>query len=435
MLVKNKILLLCQTLFIFFTAVMAEGLIYADVLPIQTLKTKQGIEVWLIEDHTSPIVSLSLSFEKPFLSSPYTPNASLFTQAINSGAGILTPLEMEHFSNETPARWGLQTGISKNYLLLKTTKGGLKPTLELWARLIKDPQFEKTDFQFLKSKALAGFIQDEENLGFLANMKLLETIFPKASFDIDFDKAKKELFALSPQDLKQQIASNFLYTRPKVVVVGDTTKMEITELLDSTFGTLKLNSFSETPPFTPVWQQTEIFIHKDIPQSIITFAQPGINPTHKDYPKFLLLQNILSVRFYDELRTKRGYIYSISFDESHYKKVDVLRGTFSCECKQTQRVLRFVRSEWERLKDFGITQAELTLAKRALKQSKILNLTSTEAVASEYAEALDYNLGPDSANALLADTEKVNLDEMNEFVHDVLKPSKLIFVLLSRDSK
>jgi predicted Zn-dependent peptidase len=137
----------------------------------------------------------------------------------------------------------------------------------------------------------------------------------------------------------------------------------------------------------------------------------------------------------DELREKRGLVYYIQFDESHYKNADLLRGSFSCECLKASNVIKFIRSEWDRLKDFGITQKELTQAKLSFKKSHILNLTSTDAVADIYATFQTFNLGPDAARVLLEKTEKVTLEEMNKFIEQVLKPELLTFVLVGPQSK
>lgn len=421
-----KIYAFFQTLFIAFTLI--SGTMRADVLPIQSFKTSKGIEVWLVEDHTSPVVSIYLSFDKKNPSSPYSPISLLLRDGLKNGAGLLNPLEFQRFSNETPTKVGVATGISRNNLLLKTTKEGLLATLKLWSELVSDPQFEKANLNFLKQKTLTYLTQSKEDIDALNFLKLLETLFPTHTFAFDYAKAKKGIENTTAEMLNVEVKENFLTNKPKIVVVGDTDKKEITKILDSTFGSLKTKSASPKN-LKPHWVSKDVLIKKKVPQSIVNFAQPGVAPNHKDYPKFILLLNVLSGRFFDELRTKRGYIYSISFDESHYNGVDILRGGFACECKLSKKVLKFIKSEWERLRDFGISQAELTSAKRGFRRGKVLSLTSTEAVAREYIDALDSKLDPEAAESLIADTEKVTLEEMNQFMQDTLKPEALISVL------
>ena len=133
---------------------------------------------------------------------------------------------------------------------------------------------------------------------------------------------------------------------------------------------------------------------------------------------------------FDEPREKRGLIYDIQGFSMHLPETDVLLGNFSCDCANTTKIAKFIRSEWERLKDFGITQRELTSAKLSFKRAQILTLTSTEAVAEQYSDPLIFNLGPKAAKTHLEQTEKVGLDEMNNFVQDFLKPALLSFVLI-----
>ncbi|OJW49144.1 MAG: hypothetical protein BGO67_11325 [Alphaproteobacteria bacterium 41-28] len=408
----------------------------ADVLPIQSFKTPSGLEVWLVEDNTSPVISLVFKFDRAKLRSPFKPETSLFHSAILTGAGILSPLEMDRFSKETPAWASLEIGISQTTLTLKTTKDGLASSLKVWARLIGDPQFQKADLSYSKTRAISSVAYYKEDLELSSSIKLLQTIFPDSSFKIDLDKTSQIIESLTAEDMKKETITNFLSSKPKIVVVGDVNKKELIELLEATFGALDLHLPSSPPnSLNPRWSNKEILIERDVPQSVVAFAQPGVNPLSKDYPKFLLLQYVLYQRLYDELREKRGLIYSIQFNAGHYKNVDLLQGIFACECTNAPKVAKFIRSEWERLKDFGITQTELSSAKLAFKRDKILTLTSTKRVAKEYADPLSFNLSPDKARTLLETAEKVTLGEINLFTEEVLQPKSLTLVIIGRSSK
>ncbi len=421
-------------LLLFFSLKIATA--NTEVLPIQPFKTSSGLEVWFVEDHTSPIVSLVLTFDKANIESPFQPLPLLFQKAVSSGAGLLSPLEMDRFSKETPAWFRLEIGTSRTSLTLKTTKDGLASTLKLWSNLMSDPRFQKANLDHSKAQALKAISNTQENLEDIAFFKLLQTIFPNNSFEIDFEKASEIIKSLTAADLEKETVNEFLASKPKIVVVGDTSKQKLTALLDSTFGALPLKSpTSPPPPLALHWSQKEVFMKKDIPQSFVTFGQPGINPQSKDYPKYLLLQYVLYERMFDELREKRGLIYSIYFTENHYREVDLLVGYFSCECSNAKRIAKFIRTEWEKLKDFGITQRELSAAKLSFKRNKILSLTSPEAVAVEYANFLVLKLGHQAAKSLLESTEKITLQEMNEFTQNILKPESLTFVLVGSSLK
>jgi zinc protease len=353
--------------------------------------------------------------------------------AVSHGAGVLPSSAMDRFTKETPS-WGEEhSGLAKNKLVIKTTKNGLKASLELWSTLIKDPQFQKANLAHSKTQTVTTIAHYKENLELIAYIHLIDTILPELLISADFDKISQSIEALTAQDLEKENTQQFLSTKPKIVVVGNVTKKELIDLLDRTFGALPLHSLPSSPPsLHPQWAAKEVIIEKDIPESVVTFGQPGIHPQSKDYAQYILLQNVLHGRFFEELREKRGLIYSIHFEGHHYNTIDLLTGYFSCECAQAPHVVKFIRSEWERLKDFGITQKELSNAKLSFKRSKVLSLTSTEAVAQEYANPQAFNLGPHAAMTLLENTEKVTLEEINLFVQKLLDPKSLTFVLIGK---
>lgn len=408
----------------------------ADILPIQSFKTPLGIDVWLVEDHTSPIVTLILTFDKITVSSPRNPSCLLLQNAIMAGAGVLPPLGMDRFSKEAPSLSHLTMGFAKNQLRLKTTKHGLKENLALWARLVSNPQFQKADLTYSKNQAKATTSFYNENLENLAFLNLIKLIFPDLAVDTDFSHMPQIIETLKAQDLEKENLNQFLHTKPKIVVVGDVNKQKLTEILDPTFGALQLQPVSTAKNvLRPQWKGKEVLIEKDIPQTVIALGQPGISPKSKEYPIYLLLQDVLSTRMFDELREKRGLIYSIQFFENHYHNVDLLTGIFSCECSQAKHVIKFIRSEWERLKDFGITQKELTDSKLSFKNAHILNLTGTQEVAEEYADPQILGLAPNAAIDLLERAEKLNLKEINQFISETLKPELLTFVLIGPSLK
>jgi zinc protease len=415
-----------------FLALLGVSFVKADVLPIQSLKTPKGLEVWLVEDHTSSVVSLVITFEKSKLESPFTPSALLLQQSLSDGAGLMTPLKMNRFRKETPSLGRMSIGMSKAIIEIKTTKEGLANSLKMWSQLIGAPQFQKAELGHSKTQAETMVSHLKEDLESTAFLNLLKQVFPQnSSLPGDFDKISKIIPTMTPEDLDKEQAHQFLTAQPKIVVVGNVDKSELTALLDTTFGALPLQPLASPVQFSPPqWLGKDIFIEKDVPQSLIAFGQPGVHPLSQEYPLYLLLQNVLSARLMDELREKRGLIYYMRFQENHYKNADLLIGSFSCEPLRATKVIKFIRSEWERLKDYGITQKELTQAKLSFKKSHILNLTSTDAVADIYSDFQVFNLGTDTARILLEKTEKITLEEINKFTEQVLKPELLTFVLV-----
>ena len=197
---------------------LGTSFVKADILPIQSFKTPTGLEVWLVEDKTSPIVSLVITFEKSKLESPFTPSALLLQQSLSDGSGIMTPLKMNRFRKETPSLGVVNIGMSKAIIAIKTTKEGLADSLKMWSQLITAPQFQKTELGNSKTQAETTVSHLKEDLDSIVFLNLLKEVFPHiSSLPGDFDKIAKIIPTITPEDLDKELAHQFLTAKPKIV--------------------------------------------------------------------------------------------------------------------------------------------------------------------------------------------------------------------------
>ena len=291
-------------LFSLILFIWGAAIAHADVLPIQSFKTPKGLEVWLVEDKSSPIVSLVITFSQTEMHSPLEPISILLGAAINDGSGIMTPLELEREANSLPFKGSIYMGITKDSLHLKTTKTGLPATLKLWSRLVGSPQFHEKGLERSRVQANSTVSFLDENLSDIAYFNLLHAVFKDPLFQLALDKAPKIINSLPSSDLKKRASLHFLQKRPHIVAVGNTTQKELSTLLDSTFGALPLVSASSSSSPKPHWKANTIFLTRDVSQATIALGHPGVDPQSKDYPQFLLLEYILNQRFYEEIREK-----------------------------------------------------------------------------------------------------------------------------------
>jgi len=85
----------------------------------------------------------------------------------------------------------------------------------------------------------------------------------------------------------------------------------------------------------------------------------------------------MSSRLFQEIREKRGLVYTVGSSLTHYAGA----GTFSvyagCSKKRVPEVLRLIRAELERVAADGITAAEVTRTRGQLKGGLVLGLEDT----------------------------------------------------------
>ena len=85
----------------------------------------------------------------------------------------------------------------------------------------------------------------------------------------------------------------------------------------------------------------------------------------------------MSSRLFQEIREKRGLVYSVGSSLTHYAGSGAFSVYAGCAKKRVPEVLRLVREELARVAADGLTTAEVTRSKGQLKGGLVLNLEDT----------------------------------------------------------
>jgi predicted Zn-dependent peptidase len=85
----------------------------------------------------------------------------------------------------------------------------------------------------------------------------------------------------------------------------------------------------------------------------------------------------MSSRLFQEIREKRGLVYSVGSALSHYAGVGSFSVYAGCSKKRVPEVLRLIRAEIDRVAAEGITAEEVTRSRGQLKGSLVLGLEDT----------------------------------------------------------
>ncbi|MDE2482470.1 MAG: insulinase family protein, partial [bacterium] len=216
------------------------------------------------------------------------------------------------------------------------------------------------------------------------------------------------------------------YWRPDlttIAVVGDLSPAQVKSVLTAAFADWKAQGPTpdarEMPYKAP--QAGRDFVQTDAQQVFVRLGQPAVARSSKDYDTFLVLNQILGAggafesRLWQELRQKRGLVYSVT--SSVHAGPD--RGDFRIELaappSRVEEAVRFVRSELRRLQSQPVTPTELAEAKLRLVSDALLDEASADGQAQQLLDIgtsslpMDYyrTLNDRFANITAADVERV----------------------------
>lgn len=354
---------------------------------IQEVQSPGGIRAWLVEDHSVPVISLSFGFKGAggkMDSAEKQGLAQLASNTLDEGAG---PLDSQAFQGELQnlsISLGFQSGRDHFSGSLKTLTRNKDRAFELLRLALTEPRFDAEPVGRMKIANQSRLKRTMSEPDWIAARLQNDRIFEGHAYAQNSGGTLSSLGALTPEDLRgfmKRLGRDNL----RVSASGDVSVQELGAILDKIFGGLgKAGLPAQKESALKNAGKTYIY-HKDVPQTFIEIAQPGIPRHDPDYHaaqvmNFILGSSGFGSRLTEEVREKRGLTYGIYSYFVDLKETPVFQVSTSTETASTGEVLNLIREEWRKMVETDVSEKELADAKSYLIGSLPLSLTSTDKI-------------------------------------------------------
>lgn len=412
----------------------------AEQIKIQEVISPKGIKAWLVEDHTLPILTMNFGLEA---GSRYDQNGKegtekLFLSMLIEGAG---PYNTEQFDAVLQDKAiNLSFNSSEDYLvgMFRTTIEHKKEALQVLKEVLYHPRFGQEEFNKVKSRYLAHLPNLRKRPEFIANKALDNVVFGSHPYHRDESGSETSIKRITLEDIKNFGKQNLTRDRLMVGVCGAITARELAVLLDDVFGELPIEN-----PHKEKFQPAQLNIDGSLqiiesphPQSTVVFSQKGLPITDKNFRKVQVLLQILGdglpSRLLQEIRVKRGLIYTLSLGSQNYQLADLISGQMASDNAHVAEAIKVLKEEWAKIRDKGITSQELEDAKTNLIGGYPLNFTSSGSIAGVLQSYLLYGFDKDYIVRREKEIRSLNLEEVNAFAKEFFKPEGLTFVVVGK---
>ncbi|MDO5414149.1 MAG: pitrilysin family protein [Bacillota bacterium] len=172
---------------------------------------------------------------------------------------------------------------------------------------------------------------------------------------------------------------NDKYARDSIViaVAGNFDEEKIMELFEGKLDKLKAEKVIEPFELKPYKASYDVKV-KDIEQTHICLAAPGVSLGNDMYYSFVLMNSIfggsMSSRLFQNIREEKGLAYSVcsmNAFSSYWGFFSIYAGVAHEKVKDTIEAIKY---ELDALKNKGVTSEELMMAKEQVKSSYIFGL-------------------------------------------------------------
>ncbi len=410
----------------------------AHAIAIQRVIGEKGIEAWLVEDHTVPVLSLRLAFRGGAALDPEGKEglADMVSALLDEGAGELDSQAFRGRLEDLSITLRFSAGMDNFGADLRTLSENRAVAFDLLRLALTRPRFDADPVERIRSQLLANLSELAESPRDIARRTWFRAAFPDHPYGRASEGTPQSIARIARQDLEGFVTRRFGRDNLVIGVVGDITAAELAPLLDATFRELPARAQPfEVPETRPATAGDVFVIEKKIPQSVVMFGKGGIKRDDPDYYAAYVMNHILggggfTSRLVEEVREKRGLAYSVYNYIAAFDHAGLIMGGVATANDRVAKTLELVRAEWARLRDAGVSAQELADAKTYLTGSFYTRLNSTRRMARMLVAVQLDRLGIDYLQRRNGLIGAVSLEDIRRVADRLLDVEKLTFVVV-----
>ncbi len=293
--------------------------------------------------------------------------------------------------------------------------------------LLENPNFTEEALEKSKKEILAKKETLKNNYDYIANQNLFKIMFKNTP--LEYPVIGENIEDITLDDIKNHFKT---YSKESVVFINGGDKVDIKPFLDI----LPSHPLNKDKFFTP--KQGEIKQINNVEQSYIYFGSEfNVNNDELYLAKvatFILGAGGFGSRMMEEIRVKRGYAYSAYANNEFQKTYKILKGYLQTKLENTADAINLVKKLINDFSKNGVTQEELTQAKKFLIGSEPLrNEILSQRLLRKFKEYYFglpngyYDKELDMINAL-------DLDTLNNFIKKHKEINNLSFSIVTNEN-
>lgn len=410
------------------------------VLDVRTIRSPGGIEAWLVEDHTVPVVSMSFSFEGGLAYDPpgKPGTGRLVSMLLDEGAGDMDSQAFQTLLTDNSIGLEFSAGRDAFFGQLKTLKANRETAFRLLALALSAPRFDADAVTRMKNQNISVIKSNMGEPGWLAERTFNGTLFAGHAYALPGMGNLAGMAAITRGDLAAFAKGQFARDVLKVSIAGDITAGEAEAALDRVFGALPAAARPLAVKDAALQSAGKtVLLPLDIPQTFISAGEAGIGRRDPDWHAAVIMNYILGggafdARLMKEIREKRGLTYGVYSSLVNMKRAALVEASMSASGDKAAEALKILKEEWAKMAKDGATDKEVRDAKDYLTGSLLLQLTSTDSISDTLNSLQRDDLGPDYINTRNAAIEAVTPADVKRVAARLLDPAALTVILVGQ---
>lgn len=260
-----------------------------------------------------------------------------------------------------------------------------------------------------------------------------ETVFGDHPLSREVMGTVETVKVISDEDLKAFHAANYLASNVVVAAAGNLDHSEIVDLIGSHFrGKEGTRSGRSVVPAKPAGSLR--VINRTTEQAHVVVGGIGYERDHDDRFAWGVLDNLLgggmSSRLFQEIREKRGLVYSVFSYRNMYADAGAYGAYAGCTPANASTVVELIVEELDRVVKDGIDLEELDRAKGHMRGGVVLGLEEPSSRMSRLGKSELVHGEILSVDELIARVDSVTIEDVARVAEDLFQEDRRVLTVI-----
>ena len=407
---------------------------------VQSLVSAHGIEVWLVEDYTVPLLALEFSFQGGASQDEVEKagTSNLLSGLLDEGAGQYDSDAFQSRIEDLALDLSFNCGSDYFGGTLRTLIKHRDAAFDMLKLALNDARLNQDSIDRVKAQIISGLKHEEKDPNSMASKAWRQSAFPNHAYGRPTRGTYGSVDAIGRDDLLSLRSKIFARSNLKIAVVGAVNAADLSSLIDATFGGLPAKTQLVDIPFIiPAGQGTTKIIPLDVPQSVIQFGSAGPLRNSPDFMATSVINHILgggvfSARLFKEVREKRGLAYSVYSSLNCYSSAGLFFGATATKNERAKESMDVIQEQIADLAQNGPTSEELINAKKYLMGSYALRFDTSSKIAGQLVQIQNESLGIDYIDRRNSEVDAVTPEQAKKAAFDLLGSGKLLVTVVGQ---
>ena len=406
-------------------------------LVVGTRTVGHGVKVWYTQNDTAPVVDIVLSFEGAGTASDpegKAGRAAFAAAMLTEGAGTMDSVAFRRALDEKAIVMEMQAEDDRLTVHLYALREHATRAGQLLALALSKPQLAEVDQARMKADMRSLLARMNERPSYHAQRLLMQRGFKGHPYANAPYGDANSIAALTAQDVRDYVSTYITRGNVLIAASGDIDTALLDDVLEPVVDALAKNDSGAVAVTQTTLQGGGETVRKtmEAPQTTVLFAAPFVARDDARFYAAYLLNHILGgsglfSRLGDEVRQKKGLVYSVQSDIEIKRGAALITGALSTRNATADEAIREVKTTLETLHTKGITTEECADAKSGVIGAYARKLDGNGAIAQQLLAMQIHGLGEDYINAREALFNKVSCGDINAVAEEFLSPSRFVF--------